>query len=122
MLAAFPAALSSRYFFVLILDRIQKLLLHFRLLRLRQLQERHGIAFVAVKPLFRDAVEKRSETVEVFLQEWVVLVIVAALAAKRDAEPRCRSRLDAIDDVLVLILLRNCAPLEINHVVPIEAS
>ena len=49
-------------------------------------------------------------------------MVVAAGAAERHAQPGGRGRFDAIDNVFVLVLLRNRAAFEVDHVIAIEAG
>ena len=71
---------------------------------------------------FGDAVEEREELVVLALRDRIVLVIVAAGAADREAEPDGRGRLDAIDDILDAILLVDDAGFVGHHVIAIEAG
>src|SRR5581483_9047103 len=81
-----------------------------------------SLSFLAIQALFRNAVEERAKAVEILLREGIVFMIVAPRAAQCHAQPGGRGGLDAIHNVLVLVLLRNRAALKIDHVIPIEAG
>ena len=88
----------------------------------RKRQHRLGVAGAAVQPLFRYRVEEREELVELLLLDGIVLVIVAAGAAQGHSHPHGGGGFHAVDHVLSLILLRNGATLEVDHVVAIETG
>ena len=91
------------------------------LLRRREGEEGFGVAGLSVEPFLGDGVEEGKKLVELFLRNRIVLVAVAARATHRHAHPDVRSRLDTVDDVLGLILLRDRAPLEVDHVIAVES-
>ena len=90
--------------------------------RRRQLQQRLRIAPLPVESLLGDVVKEGEEAVEVLLRDGVVLVIVAAPATHRHAQPDGGGGVEAVDDVLGLVLLGDRAALVVDHVVAVEAG
>ncbi len=86
------------------------------------MQKWNRVSLITVETLFRDAVKESTEAIKVLLRERVIFMIVATRAAERYAEPGCGGRLNAIHNVFVLVLFRDCAALEVDHVVAIEAG
>ena len=84
-------------------------------------QHRRGVAAPAVEAELGHVVEEGEELVELLVGDRIELVRVAARAPHRQAHERGGGRLDAIDDVLDLILVGNRPTLEVDHVVAIEA-
>ena len=73
-------------------------------------------------PRLVHAVEEAEEAEVFLLRQRVVLVIVAARALRADAEERAPERVDAIDDVLRPVFLRDDAAFLALHVIAIEAG
>ena len=86
------------------------------------MQVRLGVSSFAVETFFGNCIEERVEAIKLSLSNGVVFVIVAARAAKRHPHPCGGGRLHTIHDVLVLILFRDGAAFEIDHVVAIETG
>ena len=77
---------------------------------------------VAAFPVYRSVVEEREELVVLALGQRIELVIVAARAPHRDAQPHGGGSLELIEDVLDAVLLRDAAALAVDHVVTVEAG
>src|SRR5262249_39703801 len=67
-------------------------------------------------------IEKRIELVELFLRDWVELVVVATGAADRQSEPADADHLRPIDDLFDAILFQVGPPFAIAERVPQEAG
>ena len=80
------------------------------------------LPYLNALPLLRHVVEVGEELVELLLRERIVLVVVAAGAAERQAEPHGRGRLHAVDDVLDGVLLGDDAAFGVAAVVAVEAG
>ena len=81
-----------------------------------------ALPVAAVQTVLRHVVEEGEELVELLVRDRIELVLVAARAAHRQAHERAGRRLDAVDDVLDLILLGDRPALEVDHVVAVEAG
>ena len=66
----------------------------------RRRDPRRGVTHFGDPTLLRHVVEESEELIELLLRERVVLVVVAAGAAKRQAQPHGRGRIHAVDHVL----------------------
>ncbi len=75
----------------------------------------------SIETLLRNAIEECEKLVKLLLLDGIVFVIVAAGAAHGHAHPDAAGGFDTVHDVLGLILLRNRAAFEVDHVVTIEA-
>ena len=86
------------------------------------LDQRRRVAELDGLAAFRHVVEEGEELVELLLRDRVVLVVVAAGAADRQAEPDGGGGLDAVDDVLDGVLLGDDAALGVAAMVAVEAG
>ena len=86
----------------------------------RKLQDGVGVPIAPVQSLFRDAIEEGVKLIELPLLDGVVLVIVAARAPHGHPHPNRGRGLDAIDHVLVEVLLRDSSPFVVDHVIAVE--
>ena len=82
--------------------------------------DRRRVAGLLPDARFGNAVEVREELVELLLRDGIELVVVAARAAHRQAQPHGAGRGDAIDDALHEELLRDDAHLRVHAVVAVE--
>ena len=88
----------------------------------RGLDHGHGIPGAPGLAVLGDVIEKREQSVVVFLRDRVELVVVAAGALERQSEPSHAERSDSVCNVLDAILLFDDPALGINHMIPIESS
>ncbi len=84
-------------------------------------EERNGIPRPTVEADLRHVVEERVELVELLVTNGVELVRMTPRTPHRHAHERCRGGFDAIDDVFDLVFVGDGAPLEVDHVVAVEA-
>ena len=71
---------------------------------------------------FRHLVEDVVEGVVVGLFEWIELVVVAAVAGEREAEPDGRGGLDAIEDIFDAGLFGDAAALAVEHIIAVKPA
>ena len=90
------------------------------LLGRRRGEERRRVDVLERLAPLRNVVEVRQDLVELLLRDRVELVVVAAGAAHRQAEPDRGRRLDAVDGVLDEELVDDDAPLAVLAVVAVE--
>ena len=86
----------------------------------RRLNHRGGIPVLVGLAPFRNVVEVRKELIELFLRKRIVLVVVTARAAEREAHEHSRCGLHPIDDVLDGVFLGNDAAFAVAAMVAIE--
>ena len=84
--------------------------------------QRDGVADAAVFADFGDVVEEGEELVVVALRDRVELVVVAAGAFDREAEPGRADGADAVGDVFDAVLLVDDAAFGVDDVVAAEAG
>src|SRR6266545_4105000 len=111
-----------RQFALRFLDRRIEFAQPLRLRRGRRLEHRRRVPPAAVKAILRHIVEEGVELIILLLRDGIVLMVVTLSAGGRQAEPDSACGIDAIDNVVVVILRRNGAALEVDHVIAIEAA
>ena len=92
------------------------------LCRRRQQDRRRCVSTPAVEPLLGHVIEERKELIELLVADRIELVRVATRAGHGQAHERRRRRLDAVHDVLDLVLVGDRAAFEIDHVVAVESG
>ena len=81
-----------------------------------------GFGVEPIQTTLGNVVEKRKEPIEIFLRDWIVLVVVAAATSHGQSHPDGCCSGNAIDDILRAIFLVDHSPFDGDRVVAVKTS